>query len=222
MVNIGGLAEVNRSLGYGAGNQVIGDVVARIESVASKLSILYRSKSTQFVLIREDVSLEDTYHIKELLIDCLSQPYEVEGRKVEPEVSVSSAHYSCVEEQPLAILNLLERRGAANVLRIGGDDPQGFSQASPGKEEPSKGVDAVTGLPYGGGFLRLANAFREAHVSDDLALIKVDLGNFRTFNEWYGREREMPCWPTWGWRCGSSLKATAASPATGVATTSGW
>ncbi len=189
MVNIGGLAEVNRSLGYGAGNQVIGDVVARIESVASKLSILYRSKSTQFVLIREDVSLEDTYHIKELLIDCLSQPYEVEGRKVEPEVSVSSAHYACVEEQPLAILNLLERRGAANVLRIGGDDSQGSSRALSGKEESSKGVDAVTGLPYGGGFLRLANAFRDAHVGDDLALIKVDLGNFRTFNEWYGRER---------------------------------
>ncbi len=184
MVNVDGLADINRGFGYGAGNQVISEVVGRIRSVASNLSYLYRAQGTQFVLMRGDVSLEDTYHIKELLVDCLSEPYEVEGRDVQPIVSVSSAHYTRIDEQPTAILDMLERRGKLSLLQVrtaGSSDDKGES-------EQSAGLDAVTGLPYGGGFLRMANAFRKAHTGEDLSLIKVDLGNFRTFNEWYGRK----------------------------------
>ncbi len=186
MANIGGLADINRDLGYGAGNQVISDVVARIGSVSSKLSFLYRAHGTQFVLVRENVSLEDTYHIKELLVDCLSEPFAVEGRDVEPAVSVSSAHYACIEEQPTAILDMLERRGKISLVQV-------RTASKPSDDADDTGqlarLDAVTGLPYGGGFLRLANAFRDLHAQESFSLIKVDLGNFRTFNEWYGRQR---------------------------------
>ncbi len=189
MITIDGLAEINQSLGYGAGNQVIGEVVGRVESVASKTANLYRAHGTQFVLVREDVSLEDTYHIKELLIDCLSKPYEIEGHMVDPVVCVASAHYSRIDEQPAAILDVLERRSKIGMLRVNPDGGRSRAGSSSGEDGSAMGVDAVTGLPYGGWFLRLANAFRKDHAGDDLGLVKIDLGNFRTFNEWYGRKK---------------------------------
>lgn len=179
---------INTIYGYEAGNTALTELTGRILSRLEKSGRLFRSYGLQFVLMFDSQPDVDLARMAESVRHTLVQPVQVDNVGVTPVVHVVYARYAVITAQPLSVLSDLNRRIDAE-LRSGSpimDTPD--IEAVPVSSAAAERRDKLTGLMRGNDFLYAADLHRSIHTGEERAIVAIDLGRMRVFNEWYGRQ----------------------------------
>ena len=179
---------VNAVYGYQMGNDVLMELTGRILSQLAGSGELYRSYGLQFVLMfdgQPDINLSD---IAQRLQRTLMEPITAHNIDITPVAHVAFARYSSIVSQPLTVLSSLNRRLDAEIRsKASAHHNQSASAKSAGPATYSR-RDKMAGLMRGNDFLYVADRHWSAHTNENRAIVAIDLGRMRVFNEWYGRQ----------------------------------
>lgn len=190
VVKVGGIAEINSTYGYEAGNDALSQVSDRLISLVGGSAQVFRSYGLQFILVFDCKGADVLSRRCDDVRGTLEQPIHIRGINVLLPVVAVSAHYEAISSQALPILSDLNRRidaatrskaenGAfSNPLRL--TDQNVISTGS---------VDSLTGLVHSSEFLSRATKYSRMHLNEQHCMIAIDLGHMRIYNEWYGRQK---------------------------------
>ncbi len=179
---------INAVYGYQTGNDVLAELIGRILSRLNGSAELYRSYGLQFVLMfdsQPDIDLSD---IAQKMQHVLAAPITAHRIEVAPIAYTAFARYSSIVSQPLTMLSSLNRRLDAEMRSKA---PAHLRQSGPASIIDHTAYDRrdkMTGLMRGNDFLYAADLHRSAHAHENRAIVAIDLGRMRVFNEWYGRQ----------------------------------
>ena len=179
---------INAVYGYQMGNDVLAELVGRILSRLDGSAQLYRSYGLQFVLMfdsQPDIDLSD---IAQKMQHVLAAPITAHRIEVAPIAYTAFARYPSIASQPLTMLSSLNRRLDAEMRSKA---PAHLGQSGPASVIGHTAYDRrdkMTGLMRGNDFLYAADLHRSAHAHKNRAIVAIDLGRMRVFNEWYGRQ----------------------------------
>lgn len=179
---------INAVYGYQMGNDVLAELVGRILSRLDGSAELYRSYGLQFVLMfdsQPDIDLSD---IAQKMQHVLAAPITAHRIEVAPIAYTAFARYPSIVLQPLTMLSSLNRRLDAEMRSKA---PAHLGQSGPASVIGHTAYDRrdkMTGLMRGNDFLYAADLHRSAHTHENRAIVAIDLGRMRVFNEWYGRQ----------------------------------
>lgn len=178
---------INAVYGYEAGNAVVAELTGRILSCPEKPEHLFSSYGLQYVLMFDSRPDQDPARVADTVRRALAHPVTVQGDEVTADVHVVSARYSSITEPALTVLTHLNRRIVAEQHS---KDPENATCALIPDENGllSEQRDKMSGLMRGNDFLRLADRYRRDHPGESRAIVALDLGHMRIFNEWYGRQ----------------------------------
>ena len=179
---------INAVYGYQTGNDVLSELIGRILSRLYGSAELYRSYGLQFVLMfdsQPDIDLSD---IAQKMQHVLAAPITAHRIEVAPIAYTAFAHYPSIVSQPLTMLSSLNRRLDAEMRSKA---PAHLGQSGPASVIDHTAYDRrdkMTGLMRGNDFLYAADLHRSVHAHENRAIVAIDLGRMRVFNEWYGRQ----------------------------------
>ena len=179
---------INAVYGYQTGNDVLSELIGRILSRLNGSAELYRSYGLQFVLMfdsQPDIDLSD---IAQKMQHVLAAPITAHRIEVAPIAYTAFARYPSIVSQPLTMLSSLNRRLDAEIRSKA---PAHLGQSGPASvigHTACDRRDKMTGLMRGNDFLYAADLHRSAHAHENRAIVAIDLGRMRVFNEWYGRQ----------------------------------
>ena len=188
---VDGLDRVNTLYGYEMGNRALSVLTGRVLSGIHGSARLFRSYGAQFALVFDSQPDIELVEYTKALRGVLAAPIRIEGISFPLETHVVHARYPSITSQPLTVLSDINRRVDA-VERTQAPAPSkrlAAADAPFAGEGFSDRVDGLTGLLRGNDFLYAADAHRARHPNEDRALIALDLGHMRVYNEWYGRAR---------------------------------
>lgn len=193
-IKVDGVAEINATLGYEAGDRALSLLSARLLSVLRGRGLAYRARGSEFVALRQEVSAQ------------LAKPIRFEGEELPVSMRYAVVFLDLVDRQPLPILNDLDQRlreGASTLGRAGdgqGDGREG-SQAGDAHAPSRHGVglgqartagekrlDPLTGLLYSSDFIETAREWCRANPAEQWAFVALDIDNLPIFYEWHGKE----------------------------------
>lgn len=179
---------INAVYGYQTGNDILAELTGRVLSRFDGSGELYRSYGLQFVLMfdsQPDIDLSD---IAQEVQHTLMAPIAAHGIEIAPVAHTTFARYPSIVSQPLTMLSSLNRRLDAEMRSKA---PTHLGQSGPAKAIGRTAYDRrdkMTGLMRGNDFLYAADLHRSAHTHENRAIVAIDLGRMRVFNEWYGRQ----------------------------------
>lgn len=113
-------------------------------------------------------------------------PITVHDIDIVPVAHTTFARYSSITSQPLTVLSSLNRRLDAEIRSTAPTHHSPSALTQVGSFAAYDRRDKMTGLMRGNDFLHVADAHRSAHPNEDRAIVAIDLGRMRVFNEWYG------------------------------------
>lgn len=187
---IGGVAEVNSTYGYEAGNDALSQMADRLISKIAGRATLYRSYGLQFVLVFDGVEGLDLTRHAEGVRAILEQPVHVHGVNVLLPVVTTAVNLELIAAQPLSVLSDLNRRlDAATRSAVDAGAFGGTLKFSCKNASGSASVDGLTGLMHSSEFLSRATEYSRMHLDEQCCIIALDLGHMRIYNEWYGRQK---------------------------------
>lgn len=179
---------INAVYGYQTGNDVLMELTGRVLSQLDGSLELFRSYGLQFVLMfdsQPDVDLSD---IAQKLQRALMDPITAYNIDITPIAYTTFARYPSIISQPLTILSSLNRRLDAVIRSKAPAYHDQNALAKPGSPAAHDRRDKMTGLMRGSDFLHVADKHWSTHTNENRAIIAIDLGRMRVFNEWYGRQ----------------------------------
>lgn len=179
---------INAAYGYQTGNDVLMELTGRILSQLPGSSEFFRSYGLQFVLMfdsQPDIDLSD---VAQRLRQTLMAPVTVHDIAIVPVAHTAFARYSSIISQPLTVLSGLNRRLDAEMRSAAPTYHSPSTLTQVGGFTAYDRRDKMTGLMRGNDFLHVADTHRSAHPNEDRAIVAIDLGRMRVFNEWYGRQ----------------------------------
>lgn len=179
---------INAVYGFQTGNDILAELTGRVLSRFDGSGELYRSYGLQFVLMfdsQPDIDLSD---IAQEVQHTLMAPIAAHSIEIAPVAHTTFARYPSIVSQPLTMLSSLNRRLDAEMRSKA---PTHLGQSDPAKiigRTAYDRRDKMTGLMRGNDFLYAADLHRSAHTHENRAIVAIDLGRMRVFNEWYGRQ----------------------------------
>lgn len=179
---------INAVYGYQMGNDVLAELVGRVLSQLDGSGELYRSYGLQFVLMFDSQPDIDLSNIIQEVQRTLMEPTTELNIDIAPVAHTSFARYPSIISQPLTMLSSLNRRLDAETRS---KTPTNFGQSGLAKTVDRVTYDRrdkMTGLMRGNDFLYAADMHHSAHTRENRAIVAIDLGRMRVFNEWYGRQ----------------------------------
>lgn len=179
---------INTVYGYQMGNDVLAELVGRILSRLNGSGELYRSYGLQFVLMFDSQPDIDLFDIAQEVQHTLMMPIAAHGIEIAPVAHTAFARYPSIVSQPLTMLSSLNRRLDAEMRSKA---PAPLEQSGPTRVIGHAAYDRrdkMTGLMRGNDFLYAADMHHSAHARENRAIVAIDLGRMRVFNEWYGRQ----------------------------------
>ena len=179
---------INAVYGYQMGNDVLAELVGRVLSQLDGSGELYRSYGLQFVLMFDSQPDIDLSNIAQEVQRTLMEPTTELNIDIAPVAHTSFARYPSIISQPLTMLSSLNRRLDAETRS---KTPTNFGQSGLAKTVDRVTYDRrdkMTGLMRGNDFLYAADMHHSAHTRENRAIVAIDLGRMRVFNEWYGRQ----------------------------------
>ena len=179
---------INAVYGYQMGNDVLAELVGRILSRLNGSAELYRSYGLQFVLMFDSQPDIDLFDIAQEVQHTLMMPIAAHSIETAPVAHTAFARYPSIVSQPLTMLSSLNRRLDAEMRSKA---PASFEQSGPTRVIGHAAYDRrdkMTGLMRGNDFLYAADMHHSAHARENRAIVAIDLGRMRVFNEWYGRQ----------------------------------
>lgn len=179
---------INAVYGYQTGNDVLMELTGRILSQLPESPEFFRSYGLQFVLMfdsQPDIDLSD---VAQRLQQTLMAPITVHDIYIVPVAHTAFARYSSMISQPLTVLSGLNRRLDAEMRCAAPTHHSPSALTQVGDFAAYDRRDKMTGLMRGSDFLHVADTHRSAHPNEDRAIVAIDLGRMRVFNEWYGRQ----------------------------------
>ena len=188
---VAGLDRINTLYGYETGNRALSQLTGRVLSRAHGSAHLFRSYGAQFALVFDSQPEIELITFSNQLKSLLTAPVKIDGVSFPLEIHVVHARYAAITSQPLTVLSDINRRVDAvertntAATRLAATAPAGELAS----EDLSERIDGLTGLLRGNDFLYAADAHRARHPQENRALIALDLGHMRVYNEWYGRTR---------------------------------
>lgn len=132
-----------------------------------------------------DIDLSD---VAQRLQQTLMAPITVHDIYIVPVAHTAFARYSSMISQPLTVLSGLNRRLDAEMRCAAPTHHSPSALTQVGDFAAYDRRDKMTGLMRGSDFLHVADTHRSAHPNEDRAIVAIDLGRMRVFNEWYGRQ----------------------------------
>lgn len=179
---------INAVYGYQTSNDVLMELIGRVQPQLAGSLELYRSFGLQFVLMfdsQPDIDLSD---IAQRLQRTLMMPITTHTIDITPIAYTAFARYPSIISQPLTILSGLNRRLDAELRsKAPTFHEQSASVKTVGHATHDR-RDKMTGLMRGNDFLYVADRHHSAHANENRAIVAIDLGRMRVFNEWYGRQ----------------------------------
>lgn len=179
---------INAVYGYQTGNDVLAELVGRILPRLNGSGELYRCYGLQFVLMfdsQPDIDLSD---IAQKVQHALMRPIAMHDIDIVPVAYTAFARYPSIISQPLTILSGLNRRLDAELRSKAPAYHSQSISAKTGSPTTHDRRDKMTGLMRGNDFLYVADRHHSAHANEHRAIVAIDLGRMRVFNEWYGRQ----------------------------------
>ena len=189
-LKMGGIAEVNSTYGYEAGNDALLQMSDRLVSKIANRAKMFRSYGLQFVVVIDgDIENAEMARIAEEARAILEQPVHIQGANVLLPVVAATAHYASLAAQGPSILSDLNRRIDAAARSFESNEPSGSLRLA--NQSPAKpySTDSLTGLMHSSEFLSRATKYSRLHLDTQHCIIAVDLGHMRIYNEWYGRQK---------------------------------
>jgi diguanylate cyclase (GGDEF)-like protein len=107
-LHIGEYREINKVLGYRAGNQLLQQLTRRLTLTAEPDETLARVSEADFALLLPRASAEYAIHVAQRLLAALHQPVEVAGLLVDPGAAVGIALYPGHAVEAEALLRCAE------------------------------------------------------------------------------------------------------------------
>lgn len=179
---------INAVYGYQTGNDVIMELAGRILSRIDESGELYWSYGLQFVLMFDSQPDIDLSNIAQKVQHALMRPIAMHDIDIAPVAYTAFARYPSIISQPLTILSGLNRRLDAELRSKAPAYHSQSISAKTGSPATHDRRDKMTGLMRGNDFLYVADRHHSAHANEHRAIVAIDLGRMRVFNEWYGRQ----------------------------------
>ncbi len=182
MAKLSRIAEVNERFGFEAGDKLLSEVARVMQELSHEGTRIFRARGVRVVACAEGVGRDAADRFAEALRVRLAEPVEIDGVKVLPLASVASAYYPKIDRASFAILTELDRRADVRMRDDFGTHGRPTLTSVVSRER----IDGVTGLSFEDEFLSRAEALRGGKPEITWAMVKIDLGHMRVFNEWYG------------------------------------
>ncbi len=176
-----GLDRINALYGYEMGNIAISTLVGRVLSRVGRPARLFRTYGLQFALVRDSQPGLDPVRLAASICELANEPVAMGDTEARLSIHAVSARYTALADAD-TMLSDLNRRIDAELQN------QSSSSASHPAPSGSQRRDRLTGLMRGNDFLHTANMHRPVRDTDERAIVAIDLGRMRIFNEWYGHE----------------------------------
>ncbi len=205
-IKVDGVAEINATLGYEAGDRALSLLSARLLSVLRGRGLAYRARGSEFVALVRGGCERDIVELRQEVSAQLAKPIRFEGEELPVSMRYAVVFLDLVDRQPLSILNDLDQRlreGASTLGRAGdgqGDGREG-SQAGDAHAPSRRGVglgqartagekrlDPLTGLLCSSDFIETAREWCRANPAEQWAFVALDIDNLPIFYEWHGKE----------------------------------
>ena len=205
-IKVDGVAEINATLGYEAGDRALSLLSARLLSVLRGRGLAYRARGSEFVALVRGGCERDVVELRQEVSAQLAKPIRFEGEELPVSMHYAVVFLDLVDRQPLPILNDLDQRlreGASTLGRAGdgqGDGREG-SQAGDAHAPSRRGVglgqartagekrlDPLTGLLCSSDFIETAREWCRANPAGQWAFVALDIDNLPIFYEWHGKE----------------------------------
>lgn len=205
-IKVDGVAEINATLGYEAGDRALSLLSARLLSVLRGRGLAYRARGSEFVALVRGGCERDVVELRQEVSAQLAKPIRFEGEELPVSMRYAVVFLDLVDRQPLPILNDLDQRlreGASTLGRAGdgqGDGREG-SQAGDAHAPSRRGVglgqartagekrlDPLTGLLCSSDFIETAREWCRANPAEQWAFVALDIDNLPIFYEWHGKE----------------------------------
>lgn len=184
-VRVRGTTKLNELYGAEAVDNMLAEYAGRMLSITRGRSLVYRSRSVQFVVLSNDLDHEAFEQLTRHLKEAVFAPVQIAGDTIAPVCLVVPTFYERLDSQASTVLGELDRR-----LRTAGGLVPNDSLPIPEVERKSaiaERIDMLTGLYRPSEFMRRANAFLEARRDGTWCIATVDMGHMRLFNEWHGQ-----------------------------------
>lgn len=190
-VRVGGIAEINSTHGYEAGNGALMQLADRMLSRMGEGGKLYRSYGLQFVAMLDDCDEGSVERLAGAFREALAAPVHVQGLGIALPVALATLRCDSVSAQPLSILSQINRLVDARVRAIAEARPEhrSFMCLAENSVTCANTTDSLTGLPRASEFLRQATERSHSDPMRRYCIACIDLGQMRIFNEWYGRAK---------------------------------
>ena len=182
MVKLSRLAEVNERFGTKAGDKLLGEATRAMRELSHEGTRIFRARGARIVACAKGAGRDAADRFAAALSERLAEPIEIDGMRVSLLASVSAAYYPKIDRASFAIMTELDRRADVR-MRSGFGKPGRPALVGIAARER---VDALTGLSFEDEFLSRAEALRGGKPDITWAMVKIDLGHMRVFNEWYG------------------------------------
>ena len=205
-IKVDGVAEINATLGYEAGDRALSLLSARLLSVLRGRGLAYRARGSEFVALVRGGCERDVVELRQEVSAQLAKPIRFEGEELPVSMRYAVVFLDLVDRQPLPILNDLDQRlreGASTLGRAGdgqGDGREG-SQAGDAHAPSRRGVGLgqartagekrlgpLTGLLCSSDFIETARERCRANPAEQWAFVALDQ---ELLDEVYRRVREV-------------------------------
>lgn len=205
-IKVDGVAEINATLGYEAGDRALSLLSARLLSVLRGRGLAYRARGSEFVALVRGGCERDVVELRQEVSAQLDKPLRFEGEELPVSMRYAVVFLDLVDRQPLPILNDLDQRlreGASTLGRAGDGQGNGRegSQAGDAHAPSRRGVglgqartagekrlDPLTGLLCSSDFIETAREWCRANPAEQWAFVALDIDNLPIFYEWHGKE----------------------------------
>lgn len=183
-IKVDGVAEINATLGYEAGDRALSLLSARLLSVLRGHGLAYRARGSEFVALVRGGCERNVVELRQEVSAQLAKPIRFEGEELPVSMRYAVVFLDLVDRQPLPILNDLDQRlreGASTLGRAGdgqGDGREG-SQAGDAHAPSRHGVglgqartagekrlDPLTGLLCSSDFIETAREWCRANPAE--------------------------------------------------------
>ena len=182
MVKLSRLAEVNERFGFKAGDRLLVEAVRAMRELSHEGTRIFRARGVRIVACAQGAGRDAADRFAAALSERLAEPIEIDGVEVSLLASVATAYYPKIDRASFAILTELDRRADVRVR----DDFGNFGRPTLTSIASRERIDALTGLSFEDEFLSRAEALRGGRPEITWAMVRIDLGHMRVFNEWYG------------------------------------
>lgn len=121
-IKVDGVAEINATLGYEAGDRALSLLSARLLSVLRGRGLAYRARGSEFVALVRGGCERDVVELRQEVSAQLDKPLRFEGEELPVSMRYAVVFLDLVDRQPLPILNDLGQRlreGASTLGRAG-------------------------------------------------------------------------------------------------------